>query len=45
MSQPPDPWDNDLFATLPQEEAARLLPHLEPLTWEGGPTTSSGEGV
>jgi CRP-like cAMP-binding protein len=36
MSQPPDPWDNDLFAALPQEDAARLLPYLEPLTWELG---------
>jgi CRP-like cAMP-binding protein len=36
MSQPPAPWDNDLFAALPQEDAARLLPYLEPLTWALG---------
>ena len=36
MPQPIDPWDNDLFAALPQEDAARLLPHLEPLTWALG---------
>jgi len=33
ISQPSDPRDNNLFAALPQEDAARLLPHLEPLTW------------
>ncbi len=33
MSQPPDPRDNSLLAALPQEDAARLLPHLEPVTW------------
>ena len=36
MSQPPNPRDNCLFAALPQEDAARLLPHLEPLTWALG---------
>jgi CRP-like cAMP-binding protein len=36
MSQPPEPWDNCLFAALPQEDAARLLPHLEPVTWALG---------
>src|SRR5215510_10934591 len=36
MSQPPEPRDNCLFAALPQEDAARLLPHLEPLTWALG---------
>jgi len=36
MSQPPDPRDNSLFAALPQEDAARLLPHLEPRTWALG---------
>jgi CRP-like cAMP-binding protein len=36
LSQPPDPQDNCLFAALPQEDAARLLPHLEPLTWALG---------
>jgi CRP-like cAMP-binding protein len=36
MSQPPDPRDNSLLAALPQEDAARLLPHLEPLTWALG---------
>jgi hypothetical protein len=36
MSQPHDLWDNCLFAALPQEDAARLLPHLEPLTWALG---------
>ena len=33
MSQPPDPRDNSRLAALPQEDAARLLPHLEPVTW------------
>jgi CRP-like cAMP-binding protein len=33
LSQPPDPRANGLIAALPQEDAARLLPHLEPLTW------------
>ena len=32
MSPPSDPRDNALFAALPQEDAARLQPHLEPLT-------------
>jgi CRP-like cAMP-binding protein len=36
ISQPPDPRDNCLFAALPQEDAARLLPHLEPRTWALG---------
>jgi CRP-like cAMP-binding protein len=36
ISQPPDPRDNCLFAALPREDAARLLPHLEPRTWELG---------
>ena len=36
MSHPPDPRDNCLFAALPQEDAARLLPHLEPRTWALG---------
>src|SRR5712691_2608716 len=36
ISQPPDPWDNCLFAALPQEDAARLRPHLEPLIWALG---------
>ena len=36
MSPPSDPRDNALFATLPQEDAARLQPHLEPLTWALG---------
>jgi CRP-like cAMP-binding protein len=36
MSQPLDPRDNSLFAALPPEDAARLLPHLEPLTWTLG---------
>ena len=36
MSQPPDPRDNSLFAALPPEDAARLLPHLEPRTWALG---------
>ena len=33
MSQPTDLGDNSLLAALPQEDAARLLPHLEPVTW------------
>jgi hypothetical protein len=33
MSQPTDLRDNRLLAALPQEDAARLLPHLEPVTW------------
>jgi hypothetical protein len=36
ISQPPHPRDNCLFAALPQEDAARLLPHLEPRTWALG---------
>jgi CRP-like cAMP-binding protein len=36
MFQPPDPRDNYLFASLPKEDAARLLPHLTPLTWALG---------
>src|SRR5262245_2586002 len=36
MSQLPDPRDNHLFAALSQEEEARLLPHLEPVTWALG---------
>src|SRR5215510_15748727 len=36
ISQPPDPRDNCLFAALPQEDAVRLLPHLEPRTWALG---------
>jgi hypothetical protein len=33
MSQPTDLGDNSLLAALPQEDAARLSPHLEPVTW------------
>ena len=33
MSQPTDLRDNRLLAALPQEDIARLLPHLEPVTW------------
>src|SRR5207249_10975034 len=33
MSQPIDLRDNRLLAALPQEDAVRLLPHLEPVTW------------
>src|SRR5438132_8155318 len=33
MSRPTDLQDNRLLAALPQEDAARLLPHLEPVTW------------
>src|SRR5438094_1292506 len=33
---PPQPRDNRLFATLPREDAARLLPHLTPVTWSLG---------
>jgi hypothetical protein len=40
MSHPPDPRDNCLFAALPQEDAARLLPHLEPVQYA---TDTSGE--
>jgi CRP-like cAMP-binding protein len=36
MSPPSDPRDNALFAALPQEDAARLRPHLEPRTWALG---------
>ena len=36
MSPPSDPRDNALFAALPQEDAARLQPHLEPRTWALG---------
>jgi CRP-like cAMP-binding protein len=36
MAPPPDPRDNALFAALPQEDAARLHPHLEPRTWALG---------
>src|SRR4029453_1842569 len=36
LAPPPDPRDNALFAALPQEDAARLLPHLEPRTWALG---------
>jgi CRP-like cAMP-binding protein len=36
ISQPSDPRDNRLFAALPQEDAARLLPHIEPRTWALG---------
>src|SRR5438132_6281806 len=33
MSRPTDLQDNRLLAALPPEDAARLLPHLEPVTW------------
>src|SRR5262249_995910 len=33
MSWPTDLRDNRLLAALPQEDVARLLPHLEPVTW------------
>ena len=33
MSQPTDLRDNRLLAALPQEDTARLVPHLEPVTW------------
>ncbi len=33
---PPQPRDNRLFAALPREDAARLLPHLTPVTWTLG---------
>ena len=33
MSQPTDLQDNRLLAALPQKDIARLLPHLEPVTW------------
>jgi CRP-like cAMP-binding protein len=33
MSQLADVRDNRLLAALPQEDIARLLPHLEPVTW------------
>jgi CRP-like cAMP-binding protein len=33
MSQPAGLRDNRLLAALPQEDAAYLLPHLEPVTW------------
>jgi hypothetical protein len=33
ISQPTDLLDNRLLAALPQEDTARLLPHLEPVTW------------
>ena len=33
MSQPTNLRDNRLLAALPQEDTARLLPHLEPVTW------------
>ena len=33
---PPQPRDNRLFAALPPEDAARLLPHLTPVTWTLG---------
>src|SRR4029453_16527734 len=36
LAPPPDPRDNALFAALPPEDAARLLPHLEPRTWALG---------
>jgi CRP-like cAMP-binding protein len=36
MSPPSDPRDNALFAALPPEDAERLRPHLEPLTWSLG---------
>src|SRR4029450_13668273 len=36
MAPPPDPRDNGMFAALPREDAASLLPHLEPRTWELG---------
>ena len=36
MAQPSDPRANALFAALPQEDAARLRPHLEPCTWALG---------
>ena len=32
----PRPQDNRLFAALPPEDAARLLPHLAPVTWALG---------
>src|SRR5919201_3108848 len=33
MSQPTDLRDNRLLAALPREDVARLVPHLEPVTW------------
>jgi len=33
MSRPTDLRENRLLAALPQEDVARLLPHLEPVTW------------
>ena len=33
MSQTTELRDNRLLAALPQEDVARLLPHLEPVTW------------
>jgi hypothetical protein len=33
MSQPTALRDNRLLTALPQKNAARLLPHLEPVTW------------